>query len=186
MAVAAERMTDFRPVVTGTRASRLVACYRRVDVSLRALLARETRSMDDAEDLAQEAFLRLWRTSDWDRIRSVEAFIYKTAINLARDRSRRAYTRMMLAAVPLSEVALRDTSGEPDRVMEAMQTLRAFSEAVARLHPDTRRAFLLHKIENHPHATIAQRMGISVSMVEKHVGRACKALRAAGVESQSV
>jgi RNA polymerase sigma-70 factor (ECF subfamily) len=137
MAVAADRMTQFRPIITATRASRLTTCYRLVDVSLRALPARETRSIDDAEDLAQEAFLRLWRTREWDHIRSVE-------------------------------------------------TLRSLCEVIAQLHPDTRRAFLLHKIENYPHATIAQCMGISVSMVEKHIGRVCKALRAPGVESQRV
>ena len=185
MAVAADRMTEFQHAARATRATRLAKCYRRLDVPLHALLVRHTRSIDDAEDLAQEAFLRLWRMAEWDRINSIEAFVFKTAVNLVRDRSRRTHTRMMRATVPLSDVALPDAGSEPDRIIEAMQVLGAFSVVVARLHPDTGTAFTLHKIENCPHAEVAQRMGISVSMVEKHVCRALKALRLAGIDPSS-
>jgi RNA polymerase sigma-70 factor (ECF subfamily) len=185
MAVAAEQMAGFQRVAQTTRAARLATCYRCLGAPLRALLTRQTRSIDDAEDLAQEAFLRLWRIGEWDRIRSLEAFVLKTAANLVKDRSRRTHTRMMLSAVPLSDLTLQDAGSEPDRVMEAVQTLTVLLQVIGRLQAGTREAFVLHRLEDCSHAQIASRMGISISMVEKHVGRAMKALRMAGIECRS-
>jgi RNA polymerase sigma-70 factor (ECF subfamily) len=53
---------------------------------------------------------------------------------------------------------------------------------IARLDATTREAFVLYRVENQSHAQIARRLGVSVSMVEKHVGRAMRSLRGAGLE----
>ena len=181
MVVAVDRMQSLRVAALGAVDEQLASCYQSFDAPLRAFLARETRSIQDAEDLAQEVFLRVWRMGGRGEIRHLKAFVFKTATNLLKDRSRRTYTRMMSRAVPAADLDLPDCAGEPCGMVESLQTLTLFSETIAHLRPSTRTAFLLYQLEARTHAQIAAEMGISVSMVEKHVSYAMAALRGAGV-----
>lgn len=187
MAVAVERMRNLRQVsdhcASGVASERMSDVFQVLDAPLRAFLAQQTRSVDDAEDLAQEIFLRLWRNGERTEIRSFKAFAFKMACNLVKDRSRRTYTRMMRQAVPAGDVQLSDMGeGEPSSLVQSQQMLGMVAETLAKLRPSTREAFLLYRVEAWSHARIAARMGISISMVEKHVSQATTALRNAGVE----
>src|SRR5580698_3288572 len=106
MAVAVDRMQSLRVAALGAVDEQLASCYQSFDAPLRAFLARETRSIQDAEDLAQEVFLRVWRMGGRGEIRHLKAFVFKTATNLLKDRSRRTYTRMMSRAVPAADLDL--------------------------------------------------------------------------------
>jgi RNA polymerase sigma factor (sigma-70 family) len=188
MAVAVERMRELR-VTDDCRVGGVVAShwmsdvFQGLDAPLRAFLTQQTRSLDDAEDLAQEIFLRLWRMGERSEIRCVKSFAFKMACNLVKDRSRRVYTRMMRQSVPAGEVQISDMGeGEPSSVVHFQQLLAIVANTLAKLRPATREAFLLYRVEAWSHAQIAQHMGISVSMVEKHVSQANAALRNAGVE----
>jgi RNA polymerase sigma-70 factor (ECF subfamily) len=175
-------MQNLRCAGPGVRSERVADMYQCLDAPLRAFLTQQTRSVHDAEDLTQEVFLRLWRMDARSEIRSLKAVAFKMAENLLKDRSRRTYTRMMRAAVSAADMQLSDIGGEPSSVVESLQTLAIVAEAIAQLRPSTREAFLLYRLEVCSHAQIAARMGISVSMVEKHVSVATAALRSAGVE----
>lgn len=187
MAVAVERMRDLRHAnnrcVGSVASQQMIDVFQGLDAPLRAFLAQQTRSLDDAEDLVQEIFLRLWRMGAGSEIRSFKAFAFKMACNLVKDRSRRTYTRMMRQSVPAGDVQLSDMGeGEPSGVVQSLQMLGIVAETMAKLRPSTREAFLLYRMEAWSHAQIAAQMKISVSMVEKHVSQATAALRNAGVE----
>lgn len=186
MAVAVDRIERLQRSARARAAAsdEISHCYRDFDAPLRAFLTRQTRCASDAEDLAQETFLRLLRMDDRGEIRSVKAFLFKTATNLIRDRVRRTHTRMMRSAVPASEVDLPDTGTEPSNSVESMQMVALFARTVAALRPSTRQAFLLYRLEACSHAQIARQMGISVSMVEKHVSAAMAALHRAGIDER--
>lgn len=186
MAVAAARMSGLRRLAEGADGEHMANCYRSFGAPLRAFLTRHTRSVHDAEDLAQEVFLRLWRRGACDEIRSLKAFAFKTATNLLRDRGRRTYTRMMRNSTPAADMDWPDMGAEPCSVIESQETLIAFAQALARQRPTTQMAFLLYRLEGCSHAQIAARMGISVSMVEKHVSYCMSALRDAGFEDHSL
>jgi RNA polymerase sigma factor (sigma-70 family) len=184
MAVAVDRIERLQRAarVRTAGGDEITHCYRDFDAPLRAFLARQTRCVSDAEDLAQETFLRLLRMDSREEIRSVKAFLFKTATNLMRDRVRRTHTRMMRSAVPASEIELPDTGTEPSKTVESMQTATLFAQTIATLRSSTREAFLLYRLDACSHAQIARRMGISVSMVEKHVSAAMAALHDVGID----
>ncbi|WP_161966192.1 RNA polymerase sigma factor [Steroidobacter cummioxidans] len=183
MAVAVESMRGLHDASATLAGQRMIDVFRGLDGPLRAFLTQQTRSQDDAEDLVQEIFLRLWRMGARSEIRSLKAFAFKMACNMVKDRSRRTYTRMMRQAVPAGDIQLSDMGeGEPSSVVQSLQMLGIVAETLARLRPATREAFVLYRLEACPHSQIAARMGISVSMVEKHVSQANLALRNAGVE----
>jgi len=162
-------------------ASDLAQCFGNYDASLRAFLTRHTGSQHDAEDLAQEVYLRLTRMPGLEHVRSRKAFVFRTAINLLRDRSRRMYTRVQKRAVSAHDVEVADIGNEPSSMVESWQALAQLQEALSTLKPTTRLAFVLHRIEEWSHAEVAAHMGVSTSMVEKHVSAAAACLRAAGV-----
>jgi RNA polymerase sigma-70 factor (ECF subfamily) len=82
-----------------------------------------------------------------------------------------------------SEIEITDSAGEPDGNLEAQQTLAALLDTLGGMREATRRAFWLYRIESWPHARIAADMGITVSMVEKHISYAMSALRQLGLAS---
>lgn len=186
MAVAAARMQSLHQMARGAENERMTTCYQSFGVPLRAFLTRHTRSIQDAEDLAQEVFLRMWRVGTHNEIHHLRGLVFKMANNLLKDRSRRTYTRMMRNAVSTLDLELPDVANEPSYLLESLQTLTVFSQTLAKLRPGTRTAFLLYRLESHSQAQIAAQMGISVSMVEKHISYAMAALRGAGIECSAI
>lgn len=181
MAVAVEKITRLRRVALARAASsdQITVDYHRYHSTLRAFLVRGTRTQHDADDLAQEVYLRLLSVQDRESIRSVKAFLLRVAANLLCDRSRRKYTRMLGASVPVDDMEIADTTAEPSRILESRESLTSVAHAVAGLKATTRRAFLLNRLHARSYPQIAVEMGISKSMVEKHVSAAIAALRVA-------
>jgi RNA polymerase sigma factor (sigma-70 family) len=180
MAVAVEQMQRLGQRRHRARTDPICCHFLGVASDLRAFLRRHTRCPADAEDLTQEIFLRIWRNDSAAEIRRFDALAYKIARNLLRDRSRRGYTRLARHSTPLGELEMPDLTEEPCSQVEALQTLVALSDSLRTLRPASRRAFWLYRVDSWSHARIAAAMGISVSMVEKHVSYAMSALRRDG------
>ena len=138
---------------------------------LTAYFERRVRSRAEAEDLTQEVFLRLVRRLDAEAIDNPEAFLFRTAVNLLRDRSRREKTFRN----HLSETELRQDRFEgisPERVLESRQALQRALQCLEELDERTRDAFILHRLEGLKYAEIAEVFGVSVSSVEKYIIKA--------------
>jgi RNA polymerase sigma factor (sigma-70 family) len=157
-------------------------CFREFHCLLQKFFLRHTRSQHDAEDLAQEVYLRLLRMSDRNRIRNLKAFMFSTAINLLRDRSRRPYTRVMRDAISAEGMEFADDRGDPSRIVEMDQALAAVAKIIRSLSGGTRSAFLQHRLNGRSHADIAADMRVSTSMVEKHISAAMSALQGIRVD----
>ncbi|HLZ77234.1 RNA polymerase sigma factor [Phenylobacterium sp.] len=147
---------------------RLSAHYRQ---PLIAYFQRRVGSRDEAEDLTQEVFLRLVRRLDVETIDNPEAFVFRTAINLLRDRSRRGKTSTShLAELTQHQPALEDIS--PERVLDSRQSLETVLRALDELDERTRDVFILHRLEGMKHAELAALYGVSVSSIEKYIMKA--------------
>lgn len=143
-------------------------------------LHRQVSDRDTAADLAQESYARVLAVQHAGRdILDGRALLYRTARNLLVDQHRRAAVRRHddLDAMPEAEQPTAPQYLQPEDALVSQQTLRAYVGAIECLPPRCREAFVLHVFDELTHAQVAQRMGISVSMVEKHVVRgmlACK------------
>lgn len=129
---------------------------------------------DGAEDVAQEAFLRLWRNPH--QLRSgaaVRAWLMRVASNLAIDRHRR---RGPLVADELPDVADEGPGAEGD--IRRGQVSAEIDAAVAALPERQRMALLLCHFEGLGNKEIAEAMDLTVEAVESLLGRARRALRA--------
>lgn len=137
--------------------------------------ARMLSDRTEAEDVTQEAMLRLWRMApDWQQGEArVAIWLYRVASNLCLDRLRRSRPR------GLDEVAEPEdaTPGVVARLIEADRAL-ALDEALAALPDRQRQAVVLRHIEGLTNPEIAAVMDIGVEAVESLVARGKKGLAA--------
>lgn len=142
------------------------------------LLRRRGRSQEDAEDLIQEAFLRLTEYCRTTEVRSQAGFLQRTVINLAIDRYR-IESRHPCAGQPVEELAevlpLVDSGPAPDEVLDAQQRLNEVRRLLGEIGPRARDIYLACRA-GYRYEELAAAFGVSVSTVEKSVARAVVAL----------
>lgn len=129
----------------------------------------------DAQDAAQEAFVRLWeRRETWSIEGSVRGLLYTMARNAALDELRRRDRRAAVAtAVPAPEPT------RPDRDAEGSELRRAAEGAVRRLPAQRREVFRLVREHGLSHREIADVLGLSPQTVANHMSLALADLRRA-------
>jgi putative glutamine amidotransferase len=142
------------------------AIYERHSAGLIRRLQRMLGSRESAEDLAQEAFLRLWQRAPADLAPAEQAaWLQRTATNLAIDELRRRRHR---DHGQLEEEAVAALSGDGAEAL----TVR---EALARLSAHERLLVLLRFQAGLSHAEIAETLAISTDAARKRVERARRA-----------
>lgn len=142
---------------------------------MRSVLRRRGQSREDAEDLIQEAFLRLHVYCQSQEVREQEAFLMRTMLNLSIDRHRREHRDLYVKDSP-EDLMLADLRPTPDEDLLLQQRLARVSLVLDGLPPRTREIFIMHRIEGYGCAQIATTFGISLSAIEKHIARAVLAL----------
>lgn len=138
---------------------------------LRRLLRSRGRTRDDTEDLIQEAFLRLQLYCRDRTVRKTEAFLVRTALNLSADHVRQERCITIEQGV-LETLPLIDPRPTPDAVYEGEERLMHWKQGLCTLSPRQREVFLLNRMDGYSFTQIADRLGISLSMVEKHAAKA--------------
>lgn len=162
-----------RAVADGDRA----AARSLIDTHLSALIAhveRLTRDRSEAEDIAQESFLRLWRIAgDWTPRAKARTWLTTVASRLAIDRLRRA-KRWSDAELPEVE----DTRPSPEARADAREVGQAVEEAIQALPDRQRAAFALVHLDGLSGRDAADSLGVSEEALESLLARARRSLRA--------
>jgi RNA polymerase sigma-70 factor (ECF subfamily) len=137
------------------------------------LIGRIVGCRATAEDLAQDAFLRLWNRGD---MVADPSYLFRTAQNLALDHLRAQRVRSDHAETVTAE---QDTDDglTPHSAFAARQELEALQTALSGLPDRTQRVFLLNRLDGLSYGDIALRLEVSVSTVEKDMIRALEACR---------
>jgi RNA polymerase sigma-70 factor (ECF subfamily) len=152
------------------------AISQRFRPALMAFFLRRIRDHSEAEDLTQEVLLRATQRSETIDPTRPDAYIFQIAANLLRDRARRNHVRTAYQA-GLSQEADRIEERDPDRVLEAKQSLATVIAALRELPERTRTIFILFRLENMKQREIADMLGVSIRTVEQHVVLASVHLR---------
>ncbi len=160
----------------------LVAEHQRMVYSLAFHLLGDR---DEALDLSQEVFLRVFRTISRFRGQSaLRTWIYRIVINQARNRQRWWRRRYRASQVSLDEhVRLfgeMESQDEvlPDRALASKETAAQIWRALERLPFDQRTALVLREIDGLRYEEIAFSLGVAVGTVKSRLTRARQALRA--------
>ena len=147
---------------------------------IHALALRRLGDRALADDVVQEAFLRIWRNAA--RWRATEArfdtWLHRVVLNLCTDRLRQR------REIPMSETPEQaDPARSAQADLERDETAQRVRDAVAALPPRQREAILLNNYQELSNVEAARAMKLSVDALESLLARARRALRSALMEA---
>jgi RNA polymerase sigma-70 factor (ECF subfamily) len=149
----------------------------RWQVPLRSFLYRHTQDEEDALDLAQETFVRVYRHRErFKPAAKFSTWLFAIAFNLARDRARQRHRRPTQS---LDETPEPADSRQPFASVDEKERATAVRAAIAELPDDLRAAVVLFEYEDKSHAEIAAIIGASAKAVETRLYRARQLLKKA-------
>lgn len=171
-------LTSGRPRVKGEGAAAFVDFVRRHEAELHRYLHSRLGNAEDVADLAQECFLRLLRYGEAHGGEDLERLMFRIANNLLTDNWRAGRVHHERDHVPLTSVDLINDSPSQEREVAAQQRLERLKVVIRQLPPKCRAVFVFSRIDGLRHAEIADKFGISVKAVEKHITKALAVCRA--------
>lgn len=144
------------------------------------LALRMCGSEEDAWDVAQEAFLAVWRALPGFRGESgFSTWLYRLTANAAidclrREKKRRGELSIEGGELPLS---LPDAGPSPQEAAEGGELRAAVNAALARLTDQHRTVLILRELQELSYEEIAGALGLDLGTVKSRISRARKALR---------
>jgi RNA polymerase sigma-70 factor (ECF subfamily) len=140
-----------------------------------------TGDWDDALDVAQGVFFKLWRgLGRFDPRRRFDTWLHRITVNAAIDLVRAQGPKGTLQPLPDDADRLPAAQGGAGAAAEAAdlaELQRAFLRLAARLAVKQRTAFVLREIEGLETAEVARIMGVTESTVRNHLLQARRTLR---------
>lgn len=145
------------------------------------------RSDDDADDIAQDVFVEVYRSINKFKGNSaISTWIYKIAVNKSLNALRSASRRKMFSF--FSDDNTRDgeyripereagDDSHADKGVERQEQSEALDKALAALPEKQRTAFVLHRYDDLPYKEIAEVMGVTLGSVESLLYRARQGLQ---------
>src|SRR5438445_8422302 len=132
---------------------------------------------DDAQEMAQEVFLRCWRAQDsLPQIRDLRAWIFRVGLNAARDVQRSAWRRRVKPLLGEDIMQLAD-DGLATQAVEDAETLQRIRQGLHTLRPDEKEVFLLRQNGELTYAEIAAMRNCPVGTVKTQMRTALEKLR---------
>ena len=140
------------------------------------------RDAEEAADVVQEAFLRLWERCEAVDARGRVAWLHRVVHNLCVDRRRRRRSwrdrlGRLGAAVPDEYAVGRRSSSDPERDLLLDEQQRRVLDALGQLPPETRSVVLMHYYEGLKYREIAAILGSNENAIKAKVHRGRRALR---------
>ena len=148
--------------------------FRKNANALRNFLFYKFGNLNEAEDITQEAFIKLWQNCADVPIEKAKSYLYTVANNSTLNVI--AHQKVVLNYQKNN--SLNDRSNEsPEFLLEEDQFKNKLLTAIERLNETQRVAFLMHRIDGKKYMQIAEELGISVKAVEKRIHLALAELR---------
>ena len=145
--------------------------FREHNRALVGYLTARLRSVQEAKEVAQEAYVRLLQLQEPGTPSLFRAYLFKTATNLAIDRLRRRTVRQRVERFELFE-ELNPSGNEADdpayQVLAGEQTALLF-RCLEELPEKCQQVFRLHRLEGLDQHEVAARLGLSDRMVRRYV-----------------
>ena len=132
---------------------------------------------DDAQDIAQEVFLRCWRAQkSLPEIRDLRAWIFRVGLNAAKDLRRSAWRRRVKPLLGEDIMQLADGTA-PAQIVEDEESLRRIRQALLDLRPEEKEVFLLRQNGELTYEQIAQMRQCPIGTVKTQMRTALEKLR---------
>lgn len=132
---------------------------------------------EDAQDVAQETFLRCWRTQEGlPDIQNLRAWIFRVGLNAAKDLQRSAWRRRVKPLVGAEAMPMTENAS-PLCQLEDRETVQRVRDALRNLRPEEREVFLLRQNGEMTYEQIAETFHRPVGTVKTQMRAALSKLR---------
>ena len=159
------------------------SAFEQYHAGLQRFLMRRLRSAQNAQDLAQETYLRLLRLESGELVRKPQAYLYRIAANLVYEfKLRERKEPVTFDSEVVEHAAEHPTELPANEASERVSVDQQLEGVLMQLPPLYRAIFLLRKRDGQSYPEIARTLGISVHTVKKYLARAVAQCRAANWE----
>lgn len=134
--------------------------------------ARRRVGPHEAEDIVQEAYVRALQEGRVASISYQRAYLFHVAANLAIDSVRKVRVRSRHVSEAASGSPDAEPTQEPQSSIESYVELRQLCAHLEDLSPICRKAFLLYWVEDLDQSETAERLGVTVRTVNRHLAKA--------------
>lgn len=137
---------------------------------------------DEAENLAQEAFLHLWQNRETvESINGIQSFLYTYAkskcLNMIRHNKVKDKFKSEVLNQKERELDIEILNSVQFDTLELTELERLIQECISELPPKTREVFIKKRFEDKKNAEIAEEMQVTLKAVEAHMTKALKILK---------
>jgi RNA polymerase sigma-70 factor (ECF subfamily) len=145
---------------------------------IHGLCFRYLKNQEDAEEIAQDVFIRLYERADKYEARAkLTTYLYRIAVNLSlnriRDRKLKRFVSLdFFRGITLDNNPVSADTSDPDSLLEQKEKQRTIRQAIDTLPPNQRTAVILKRFQELSYEEIAQVMQCSLSAVESLLHRA--------------
>lgn len=145
-------------------------------LGLRNFLIAKFGDKDQAEDLVQDAFVKLWNNCGKVELGKAKSYLFTVAVNLGISIKRHEQVKFRHHDI-IADYSKGYTNETPEFEMESKEFMDKFKITIANLPERQREVFLLSRIEKKTYREIAEVSGVSVKAIEKLMGKALKRVR---------
>ncbi|MBK7808954.1 MAG: RNA polymerase sigma-70 factor [Saprospiraceae bacterium] len=140
---------------------------------------RITDDIDQAEDIVQDIFVKVWNDPDLlDGNKNINSYLYSMVRNRALEVIRREnISQKINQQLEYIQNNAADTNVEEEEI-EKLLLLEQIYVSIRQLPPKCSEVFTLSKVNGLTYVQIAEKMNISVKTVENHMGKALRLMRA--------
>ena len=168
--------------------SRVLQAYKEQEQAIRRVIAKYRSNIADIDDLAHEVFLTGFALELREEIRKPAHLLLRIAKNLSINETQRKINTTTVSIEDSGDLSVYTDERQhlPEDIVDGRRKLLVFSEALASLSPELRRAFVMKRVDGLKFDQIATRLNVSKSTVEKRVAKAmalCEEyIRSQGIE----
>ena len=154
-------------------------------MAVRVLIA-SGGSMADGEDVAQDVFIKAWRSLDSFRGEcAFSTWLYRITVNTAKDKIRSNNRRRTISLTTTDddgedvEIDVPVTAADeiPEMAYERRENIKAVREAIEKLPDEMRRILILRDLEDLSYTDIADLLGLEIGTVKSRLNRSRAALK---------
>lgn len=140
---------------------------------IRNFLYYKSGQAELSEDVAQDAFVKLWETRSSIDKTSLKAYLFTIANNLMINKLKREQLRFKF----MNQALEKNENVTPQYLVEMQEFDEKLQSTLAKIPEGAREVFLMNRIDGLKYREIAEMLGLSMKAVEKRMSRALSILR---------
>ena len=162
-----------------SNSERLLATFNQIRDELTSTLWFILGNKDDAQDIAQDAFLRCWKKQDaLPDVLNLKAWIFKVAINAAKD-LRKSACKRKTRTMPEEDVMMYKSAVSPLESLQENEMVAQLRTALMDLRPEEKEVFLLRQNAEMTYEQIAETANRPVGTIKTQMRSALQKLKVA-------